>query len=164
MFCDASRTSGLFSRWRKTKPESADFQIGFSAPLRLLREDGRVDLELLLVNRSDVPDRVGEARLVLSELETNWRTSIFTRQARCEVLQNRRPADKKARASVPADVLKPPHRSSKDGERAWGQVLHYRDGHDIGRTWDEGSICAPSTAPPRRCGSRNHQFGIGNSD
>jgi hypothetical protein len=162
MFCDASRTSGSFRRWRKTKPESADFQIGSSAPRRLLWKDGRVDLALLPVNRSDVADRVGEARLVLSELETNWRTAIFTRQARCEVLQNRRSGDKKARASVPADVRKLPHR--KDGERASRQVLHDRDAYDIGRTWDEDSICAPSTAPPRRCGSRNHQFGIGNSD
>jgi hypothetical protein len=162
MFCDASRTSGLFRRWRKPKPDSADFQIDFSAPLRLLREDGRVDLELLLVIRSDVADRVGEARLAQSELETHGWTSIFTLQARCEVLQNRRPDDKKARASVPADVLRPPHRSG--GERAWGQVLHYRDAHDIGRTWDEDSICAPSKAPPRCCGSRNHEFGIGNSD
>jgi len=94
---------GLFRRWRKTEPEPGGSRIDFSARLRDFRDDGWVCLELLLVNRSNVTVWVEEAMVVLSELETNWQTSISTGQARHEVLQNIRPDDT-LRVSLVGDI------------------------------------------------------------
>jgi len=84
-------TSGLFRRWRKTKPEPGGFQIDFSAQVRLFRQDDWAYLDLFLVNRSHVTVSVEEAVVVLSNLEANCQTSISTGQARLKILQNIRP-------------------------------------------------------------------------
>jgi hypothetical protein len=81
-------TSGLFRRWRKTKPEPGGSQIDFSAQVRLFRQDDWAYLDLFLVNRSHVTVSVEEAVVVLSNLEANWQTSISTGQARLKILQN----------------------------------------------------------------------------
>ena len=78
---------GLLRRWRKTKPEPAGVQVDFSAQLRAFHDDGWVSLELLLVNRSDIPVWVESATVVLSELDANWQASISTGEARHQVLQ-----------------------------------------------------------------------------
>jgi hypothetical protein len=100
---DASWTSGLFRRRRKAKPAPGDFQIDFSAGLRVFPDDGWVYLELLLVNRSNVSVWVEEAVIVLSELEANWQTSVSTGPARHEILENIRPNDT-LRVSLVGDI------------------------------------------------------------
>jgi hypothetical protein len=86
-------TSGLFRRWRKTKPGPGRFQIDFSARLKVFRDGGWAYLELLLLNQSDVTVWVETATVILKELEANWQTTISIGQAKHEILQNVRPND-----------------------------------------------------------------------
>jgi hypothetical protein len=83
-----ARVPGLFRRWRKSKLAPGDSPTDFSASLKVFRQDGRVYLELLLVNGSDYSVWVEEASIVLSELEANRRTSISTGQSELQILQN----------------------------------------------------------------------------
>jgi|ERR1700687_2689933 len=74
--------------WRqKNKAESKSAQIKFAPKLSITRDDGRVYLELLLVNRSSWRVWVEEATVVLNDLNTNWQTAIATGQARHEIHQ-----------------------------------------------------------------------------
>jgi hypothetical protein len=78
----------LFRWWRKTRTESEYIENDFAPKLRINRYDDRVILELLLVNGSSVTAWVEEAKVVLTDLEVIWQTSIPTGQARREIRQN----------------------------------------------------------------------------
>jgi hypothetical protein len=83
--------SGLFRRWRKTKPEPGRVQIDFSGRLRVFHNDDWVSLELVLVNRSEVTVWVEDATVALTDLDTCWQAGIPTGRARHPISQNVRP-------------------------------------------------------------------------
>jgi hypothetical protein len=83
----------LFRWWQKPGSESERIEIDFAPKLRIIRDNGWVSLELLLANRSKVTVWVEEARVVLSELDANWQTSIATGQAKHEIRQHVPPDD-----------------------------------------------------------------------
>jgi hypothetical protein len=78
----------LFRWWRKTRTESEHSKNDFAPKLRINRDDYGVTLELLLVNDASVTAWVEEAKVVLSDLEVIWQTSIPTGQAMREIRQN----------------------------------------------------------------------------
>jgi hypothetical protein len=64
----------LFRWWRKIKTETGPAAIECALELNINRANGRVSLELLLVNH-----------VVLAGLDTSWQTSIPPGQAKREV-------------------------------------------------------------------------------
>jgi hypothetical protein len=79
--------------WRKIENESEHSETNFSAKLRIIRDDGWVSLELLLLNDARMTVWVEEAKVVLTDLDANWQTSIATGQARHEIRQSVQPKE-----------------------------------------------------------------------
>lgn len=78
----------LFCWWRKTRTELEHIEIDFAPKLRIIRNDGRVSLELLLVNDARMTVWVEEAKFVLADLDANWQSAIPTGQAIHEIRRN----------------------------------------------------------------------------
>ena len=78
----------LFRWWPRTRADSEHMEIDFAPELRIIRDDGWVSLELLLVNNATMTVWVEEAKVVLADLDANWQTAIPTGQASHEIRQN----------------------------------------------------------------------------
>ncbi len=79
---------GLFRWWRKIRTQSGLSKIDLAPKLRIIRDDGWVSLELLLVNDASIPVWVEEAIIILTDLDAIWQTSIPPGQATHEIRQN----------------------------------------------------------------------------
>jgi hypothetical protein len=94
LFWNLSSIGARFFSWRrKNKAESNPAQIKFAPKLRINRDDGWELLELLLVNRSKASIWVGDATVVLTDLDANWQSAIPTGQAIHKILQYVGPND-----------------------------------------------------------------------
>jgi hypothetical protein len=78
----------LSRSWLKVETESEHSEIDFAPRLRIVRNNGWVSLELLLVNDASTMAWVEEAMVVLTDLDATWQTSVSTGQARHEIRQN----------------------------------------------------------------------------
>jgi hypothetical protein len=78
----------LFRWWRKPGSESEHIETKFVPQLKINRYDGGGSLDLLLVNDAGITVRVEEARVVLTDLDAIWQTSIPVGQAKHEIRQN----------------------------------------------------------------------------
>jgi hypothetical protein len=83
----------LFRWWRKAGSESGHIEIRFDPQLKINRYEGGGSLDLLLVNDAEITVWVEEARIVLTDLDANWQTSIPTGQAKHEIRQNVRASE-----------------------------------------------------------------------
>ena len=78
--------------WRqKNKANSKSAQIKFAPELKITHNDGWVQLELQLVNRSSWTVWVQEATAILIDLDAESQTEISTGEATLKILQNIRP-------------------------------------------------------------------------
>jgi hypothetical protein len=79
--------------WWSSRTDKGSIRNQFVPTLEIMEGDGCVIPELLMVNNSNVTVWVEEATVVLSDLNTNWQTSIAPGQARREIHQNIPPRD-----------------------------------------------------------------------
>jgi hypothetical protein len=70
----------LFQYRRRKDGNLSLIKIGLKPAVRIKRFDGWVSLELDLVNRSSVTAWLEEAKLVITDLETNFQTALATSQ------------------------------------------------------------------------------------
>lgn len=81
--------------WRqRNKAETKSAQIKFAPRLRINRQDGWANLELLLVNRSSWTVWVQKATVVLIDFDGKERTAAPIGRARYEIRRNIRPRDR----------------------------------------------------------------------
>jgi hypothetical protein len=78
----------MFRWWQKPGSESEHIKTKFAPQLKINRYDGGGSLDLLLVNDVGITVWVEEARIVLTDLDAIWQTSIPTGQAKHEIRQN----------------------------------------------------------------------------
>jgi hypothetical protein len=88
MLGDQASKGRLFRGWRKPGSESEHIETKFASQLKINRYDGGGSLDLLLVNHAGITVWVEEARVVLTDLDAIWQTSIPTGQAKHEIRQN----------------------------------------------------------------------------
>jgi hypothetical protein len=70
----------LSQYWRRKDGNLSLIKIDLKPVVRIKRFDGWVSLELDLVNRSSVTAWLEEAKLVITDLETNFQTALATSQ------------------------------------------------------------------------------------
>jgi hypothetical protein len=78
----------LSRSWLKVKTKSEHGEIDFEPRLTIVRDNGWVSLELQLVNDASMTTWVEEARIILTDLDATWQTSIPTGHARHEIRRN----------------------------------------------------------------------------
>jgi hypothetical protein len=78
----------LFRWWQKPGSELEHIKTKLAPQLKINRYDGGGSLDLLLVNDAGITVWVEEARIVLTDLDATFQTSIPTGQARHEIRQN----------------------------------------------------------------------------
>jgi hypothetical protein len=78
------RVWGKLFRWWQRKGLASE-HIKIKPTLRILRDNGWVSLDLLLVNEASMTVWVEEAKVILTDLEATWQTSIPPGQAKHEI-------------------------------------------------------------------------------
>jgi hypothetical protein len=89
--------------WRKPRSESEHIEAKFAPQLKINRYEGGKSLDLLLVNEARMTVWVEEVKVVLTNLDASWQTSIPTGQAKHEIRQNVR-AKESLELSPAADI------------------------------------------------------------
>jgi hypothetical protein len=83
----------MFSWRQKNAGDSNLAEIKFIPNLVVTRNDGWVNLKLMLRNHSNWMEWVEEATIVLTDLDANWQTGVPTGQAIHKIRQNVVPGD-----------------------------------------------------------------------